>query len=359
MITKSVLYKEAKSFITQCYQELSIEDRIEERLRSIESEIQSSGFYTHTYEELEHGAKMAWRNSNRCIGRLFWDKLHVLDARHINDEESIQVEILNHINHATNSGKILPTITIFKPDLGENNSIKIHNHQLLRYAGYETENGVIGDPLSIQFTKECESLGWGGNKTNFDYLPIVFSIDGKNPKWFSIPNESILDVPIEHPDYDFSSLQAKWYAVPMISDMTLEIGGISYSAAPFNGWYMGTEIGARNFADEFRYNLLPKVASIIGLDTNRVSSLWKDRALVELNIAVLHSFKKNGVSIVDHHSAAQQFLQFEKKEAECGRHLTGNWKWLIPPMSPATTHVFHNRYDDTIIKPNFFPKRVR
>ena len=35
----------------------------------------------------------------------------------------------------------------------------------------------------------------------------------------------------------------KWYGVPMISDMRLEIGGISYTAAPFNGWYMGTEIG--------------------------------------------------------------------------------------------------------------------
>ncbi|MGR5915266.1 nitric oxide synthase oxygenase [Bacillus pacificus] len=54
------------------------------------------------------------------------------------------------------------------------------------------------------------------------------------------------EVPIEHPEYPISSLGAKWYRVPMISDMRLEIGGISYTAAPFNGWYMGTEIGARN-----------------------------------------------------------------------------------------------------------------
>lgn len=356
MITKSALYKEAKQFITQCYEELKILDCIEARLNSIEEEISSTGFYTHTYEEIEHGAKMAWRNSNRCIGRLFWDKLHVLDARHVNDEKSIKEKIINHINYATNAGKILPTITIFKPNLGETNSLKIHNHQLLRYAGYETEDGIIGDPISVSFTKECESLGWNGNKSNYDYLPIVFTLDRNKPYWFSIPKQSILDVQIEHPEYDFSSLQAKWYAVPMISDMVLEIGGISYSAAPFNGWYMGTEIGGRNFADEFRYNLLSKVAKILDLDTKRNSTLWKDRALVELNIAVLYSYKKNGVSIVDHHSAAQQFLQFEKQEATCGRQLTGNWMWLIPPMSPATTHVFHSRYDDTTIKPNFFPK---
>lgn len=356
MITTSALYKEAKSFITQCYEELNISDRTEERLKNIEIEIRSTGFYTHTYEEIEHGAKLAWRNSNRCIGRLFWDKLRVLDARHINDDEGIQQEIINHISYATNSGKILPTITVFKPNLGENNCVQIHNHQLLRYAGYETEQGIVGDPISVTFTKQCESLGWEGNKTNFDILPIVYSIDGQKPKWFSVPREVIFEVPIEHPEFDFTPLQAKWYAVPMISDMILEIGGISYSAAPFNGWYMGTEIGARNFADEFRYNMLPQVADIIGLDKKRNSTLWKDRALVELNIAVLHSFKKNGVSIVDHHSAAQQFLQFEKQEAECGRHLTGNWGWLIPPMSPATTHIFHNRYDNTILKPNFFPQ---
>lgn len=358
MITTTELYKEASSFITQCYEELGISNKIQDRLQTIQNEILSTGFYSHTYEELEHGAKMAWRNSNRCIGRLFWDKLHVLDARHINDHEGIQNEILNHITYASNNGKILPTITVFKPNRGEEDSIKILNHQLVRYAGYETENGIIGDPISIPFTKECEKLGWVGNKSNFDYLPIVYSINGNEPNWFSIPNEAIVEVPIIHPEFDFSPLQAKWYAVPMISDMILEIGGIQYSAAPFNGWYMGTEIGARNLADENRYNLLPKVAGILNLDTKRNSTLWKDRALVELNIAILHSFKQKEVSIVDHHSAAQQFHQFEKQEEVAGRNLTGRWTWLIPPMSPASTHIFHKRYDDTIVKPNFFPKEV-
>ncbi|WP_368738983.1 nitric oxide synthase oxygenase, partial [Staphylococcus aureus] len=35
----------------------------------IELEIKETGTYTHTEEELIYGAKMAWRNSNRCIGR--------------------------------------------------------------------------------------------------------------------------------------------------------------------------------------------------------------------------------------------------------------------------------------------------
>ncbi|MFD2354446.1 nitric oxide synthase oxygenase [Nonomuraea ferruginea] len=31
-------------------------------------EIARRGSYTHTSEELEFGARVAWRNSNRCIG---------------------------------------------------------------------------------------------------------------------------------------------------------------------------------------------------------------------------------------------------------------------------------------------------
>ena len=34
-----------------------------------------------------------------------------------------------------------------------------------------------------------------------------------------------------------------------------KIGGITYPTAPFNGWYMVTEIAVRNFTDTYRYNL--------------------------------------------------------------------------------------------------------
>ncbi|MEI2319301.1 nitric oxide synthase oxygenase [Bacillus paramobilis] len=350
------LIEEASQFITICYKELNKEQFIEERVKEIQVEIEKTGTYEHTFEELVHGSRMAWRNSNRCIGRLFWSKMHILDAREVNDEEGVYNALMHHIKYATNDGKVKPTITIFKQDQGEENNIRIYNHQLIRYAGYKTEMGVIGDSHSAVFTDFCQELGWQGEGTNFDVLPLVFSVDGKEPVYKEIPKKEVKEVPIEHPDYPISSLGAKWYGVPMISDMRLEIGGISYTAAPFNGWYMGTEIGARNLADHDRYNLLPAVAEMMELDTSRNSTLWKDKALIELNIAVLYSFKKQGVSIVDHHTAAQQFQQFEKQEASCGRVVTGNWVWLIPPLSPATTHIYHKPYPNEILKPNFFHK---
>lgn len=324
-------------------------DFFEARRNEIETEIYTTGTYTLTREELEYGSKLAWRNSNKCIGRLFWQTMHVHDHRTLESEQEIFDALVHHIAFATNDGKIKPTISIFHPN------VRIWNHQLLRYAGYEREGEIIGDPDSLEFTKVCEQLGWQGAGTRFDLLPLIVQVGNKSPQLFEIPSDVVLEVPITHPEHpEFSSLKLKWYAVPIISSMKLEIGGITFPAAPFNGWYMGTEIGARNLADEDRYNELPRVAELFDLNQKSASSLWKDRALVELNLAVLHSFKQQGVSIVDHHTAAVQFKQFEQQEMKNGRDVTGMWSWLIPPMSPAATHVFHKSYDNTTKSPNFY-----
>lgn len=355
MLNSNDLFKQAEQFINTCYSELEIESQIPARLSQIKKEIDKDGHYEHLYKELSYGAKMAWRNSNRCIGRLFWNSLHVIDARKAENEKEIKNALFHHIDYATNKGKIIPTITIFKPKKHGKQPVRIWNHQLLRYAGYRKEDGsTIGDPASETFTKICLDLGWKGDGSQFDLLPLVFQINNREPVYFDIPEHIPLEVSIDHPEFDFfKQLNLKWYAVPILSDMKLEIGGIHYSAAPFNGWYMETEIGARNFADTNRYNLLPLVAEKLGLDTTRNATLWKDKALVELNIAILYSYKKAGVSIVDHHTAAEQFKLFEAQESKNGRELTGDWTWLIPPVSPATTHIFHRPYKDKMIKPNY------
>jgi nitric-oxide synthase, bacterial len=355
LILINELLKEAKEFIHSCYRELNkTEQELENRLNEVNKQILSQGFYEHTTVELEYGAKVAWRNSNRCIGRLFWDHLNVFDKRNINTEEEIIEALFEHIEYATNKGRIRPTITIFSQK-ALNNTVRIWNHQLVSYAGYKTEQGVLGDPNSLSFTETCINLGWKPKFGKFDVLPLVIQINDNNPKLVEIPEILLLEVPIRHPKYKwFEDLNLKWYAVPIISDMILEIGGITYTAAPFNGWYMGTEIGARNLADELRYNMLPQIGDLMELDIKSNISLWKDRALLELNTAVLHSFKEDGVSMVDHHTAAQQFKKFEEKEMEIGRSVSGDWSWLIPPLAPATTHIFHKLYNNEIKKPNYF-----
>ncbi len=354
--TPNALLMEAIEFLSGYFSETGkTEEELLSRIEEVTQEIDAKGYYTHTFEELEHGARMAWRNNNRCIGRLFWNTLTVFDERKRRSAEAIFQALLAHIEFATNSGKIRPSITIFAPQMAGQDQARLWNHQLIRYAGYEKDGEIIGDSSSLEFTRQCEKLGWQGAGTPFDVLPIVIETATEAPRFFELPKEVVLEVELEHPDWpNFKDLGAKWYAVPIISEMKLEIGGIHYTLAPFNGWYMGTEIGARNLADEDRYHLLPKVAEVMGLDMSSNRSLWKDKALVELNVAVLESFQQAGVTIVDHHTAAKQFKNFEKKEAAAERDVTGNWAWLIPPMSPATTHIFHKPYKNDIVKPNYF-----
>jgi nitric-oxide synthase len=164
-----------------------------------------------------------------------------------------------------------------------------------------------------------------------------------------------MEVSISHPNYEwFSDLGLQWYAVPIISDMRLEIGGLQYTAAPFNGWYMGTEIGSRNFGDVDRYDMLPTVADQLGLDTSTDRTLWKDEALAVLNQAVIHSFEEHGVRIVDHHNAAEQFKRFEQEERNAGREVTGDRSWLLPPNASSTMDIFENTYENEASTPNFF-----
>lgn len=172
---------------------------------------------------------------------------------------------------------------------------------------------------------------------------------------FELPEAAVLEVSLTHPEFPWlAELGLKWHAVPMIADMVLEIGGIHYPAAPFNGWYMVTEIASRNLGDETRYNLLPVVADRLGLDRDNAAVLWKDRALVTLNEAVRHSFAQAGVTLKDHHEASEQFMRFMRNEEAAGRAVTADWAWILPPMSASALSVFHQEFDNRLVRPNFF-----
>ncbi len=350
------LCAEAESYLRLVAEEDGTGYPISRRIDKVRSEIAQTGTYWQTPEELAYGAQVAWRNSSRCIGRLYWRSLEVRDQRRLSTAEAIFEALVDHLQYATNEGKIRPLISVFAPPEVGQPGIRIWNPQLIRYAGYREAGGVHGDPMLAALTDVVRALGWqGGPGTRFDILPIVIQMPNERPRLFELPREIVLEVPISHPDYEwFADLGLKWHAVPVISNMRLEIGGISYTAAPFNGWYMGTEIGARNFGDAGRYNMLPLVAEKMGLDASSDRSLWKDRALIELNVAVLHSFGLHGVRIVDHHTAARHFVTHEKQERRLKRKTPADWSWIVPPISGSATPVFHRSYKNSTLTPNFF-----
>jgi nitric-oxide synthase len=214
---------------------------------------------------------------------------------------------------------------------------------------------VVGEPCRTALTSLALDLGWSSDgKGRFDVLPLVISTADEGPRMFDVPPDAVLEVYLVHPRFPwFGELGLRWYAVPVISDMCLEIGGICYPAAPFNGWYMGTEIGARNLADSGRYNQLPEIAARMGLDMSGDRSLWRDQALVELNLAVLHSFDTAGVTITDHHTESRRFLAHLDREERAGRICPADWTWIVPPISGSATNVFHRYYVDADFSPAY------
>ena len=347
----------AEQFITLFHEENNLGSP-EHRIRQVRREIEFSGSYWHTPAELTFGARVAWRNSSRCIGRLYWHSLRVRDRREVFTAKDVAAEAVTHLREATNGGRIRPMITVFAPDTPDVRGPRIISSQLVRYAGYEmVGGGIVGDPSNAVLTRMARDLGWPGGRPpgRFDLLPLLVQEAGAPVTTHEVPADAVFEVAIEHPDYRwFANLGLRWYAVPVISDMYLDIGGVRYPAAPFNGWYMGTEIGSRNFGDIGRYDELREIAAHMGLSTATDRTLWKDRALTELNVAVLHSFDAAGIAITDHHTESVRFLQHLEREQRHGRGCPVDWSWIVPPAASSATPVFHRYYRDYDQTPNFY-----
>ncbi|XP_032701331.1 nitric oxide synthase, inducible isoform X1 [Lontra canadensis] len=352
------LLPQAIEFVNQYYDSFK-EAKIEEHLARVEAvtkEIETTGTYQLTGDELIFAAKQAWRNAPRCIGRIQWSNLQVFDARSCSTAKEMFEHICRHLRYATNNGNIRSAITVFPQRSDGKHDFRVWNAQLIRYAGYQMPDGtILGDPASVEFTQLCIDLGWEPKYGRFDVVPLVLQADGCDPEFFEIPPDLVLEVPMEHPRYEwFRELQLKWYALPAVANMLLEVGGLEFPGCPFNGWYMGTEIGVRDFCDVQRYNILEEVGRRMGLETHKLASLWKDRAVIEINVAVLHSFQKQNVTIMDHHSAAESFMKYMQSEYRSRGGCPADWIWLVPPISGSITPVFHQEMLNYVLSPFYY-----
>src|SRR6266498_1213700 len=178
----------AETYLRQYAQECAPCGSLDDRLGHIQAEIDHTGTYWQAPDELAYGAKLAWRNSTRCIGRLYWRSLQVLDMRHLSSAEAVFQACVDHLRLATNEGRIRPMMTVFAPQAPDRPGIRIWNPQLIRYAGYRQPDGTsLGDPAQVQLTDYLHQLGWqGGDHTAFDILPLVIQMPGQPPKLFEL-----------------------------------------------------------------------------------------------------------------------------------------------------------------------------
>uniref|UniRef100_A0A493T210 nitric-oxide synthase (NADPH) n=1 Tax=Anas platyrhynchos platyrhynchos TaxID=8840 RepID=A0A493T210_ANAPP len=194
-------------------------------------------------------------------------------------------------------------ITIFPQRTDSKHDFRIWNAQLIRYAGYKQPDGsILGDPANVELT-EVPAVGLGKTSAALPCTCLV-------PAW-----------------------------VPPL--------GPPPQAEIFNSWFSASKIFTCCLV------LSQQVAKKMNLDMRKTSSLWKDQALVEINIAVLYSFQSDKVTIVDHHSATESFIKHMENEYRCRGGCPADWVWIVPPMSGSITPVFHQEMLNYRLTPSF------
>jgi len=340
------------------------EQKLNDRLLEVRVEILSTGTYNHTSEELEIGARLAWRNSSKCIGRIAWNTLKVRDRRHVTDPEGIYKEVKEHLHIATCGDNIQSVMTVFRPrKQDETWGLRFWSSQFVRYAGYQldplishkdaNEDGILGDPANVEFTKYLiKNKLWSPPRkmSAFDLLPLVLKIPGRDkPFVYSLPDQYIQEVSIEHPDYPgIKNLGLKWAAVPAISNFNMNLGGINYNCCPFNGWFVSIEI-VRNLME--RYKIQDRWIEAMELRPTE-KRMIEMRVQHEVQVAVLHSFDKAGFSIVDPCTVGKSFLVHCKRERIAGRECPGQWSWIGGLVGP-TNVTWHQEMRDFYVAPQY------
>ena len=80
-------------------------------------------------------APVAWRNSARCIGRLYWKSLRSATCATLGTGGPRR-ECITHLHESTRGGRIRSTVSDLRAGRPAHPGPQIHNDQLIRYAGY-------------------------------------------------------------------------------------------------------------------------------------------------------------------------------------------------------------------------------
>jgi nitric-oxide synthase, bacterial len=82
--------EEARAFLSTFHEESGRSKSVfNKRWAEVRRSLSKTGTYLHTEEELAFGARVAWRNHGRCIGRIYWESLEVVDCRKITEPDAI------------------------------------------------------------------------------------------------------------------------------------------------------------------------------------------------------------------------------------------------------------------------------
>lgn len=313
------------------------------RIAAALRELDQTGTYRLTGDELDHGLKQAWRHDPRCIRRGTYqfleriepDDLALIDISRVKLTSEQVVSAFGHyLRYATNGGKLRPMIMVFPPDGPDGARLRIWNDQLIRYAGQVRPDGtVLGDPKHVELTAALRALGWNSPAGQQTVLPVAFQLAGHDPTWTPLPTEDILQVPLTHPSHTWvGELGFVWHALPAISRMVAVIGGLVYPVI-FSGWYVANEI----LDNLYRYGLLHTFADRLGISTR--DRLWLNRVEPVALEAIMTSFRAAGVMIEDGRSADAHHHRFVENEHVAGNPVRGDKSKLVLAGSTTDMHA--------------------
>ena len=380
--------EEAQSFLAELHREGLYKDeselhvRLEQVLQEIRAQASEGvvrgqrhrsmigGTWAQTKQELEFGIRRAWQNSRKCIMRSHCEELKLCDLRNVTSSKQMATDLISNLEIAFNQGNIQPTVFVFPPRTVNGRGPMILNNQILQFCGYEDQDGsVLGDPMNVELTRTIIDLGWQPpmRRSRWDLLPLVTMAEDDRPFVIELPASISETVRIRHPKYkpQFEELDLRWSAFPALTRLGFDIGGVQYTAAPFIGWFMDAEIGVRNLADTFRYNVLPDVVKALGLADESYSDGIEEfddlpeyeklamlsRAQAELNYAVHHSYLQAKISMSDSLTASKKWCQYDDAFREKnGFRLPADPYWLAPPQG-SIIPVWHRGG-----APNYQPK---
>jgi len=163
------ILEEAKNFIEQYYASIKRVNSLAHELRfnEIVKEVKEKGTYNFKETELIFGAKLAWRNAPRCIGRIQWSKL--------------QVNLITLLNHlliiicSINIHQIFTSVQIHFP-IKPNNQFK-SIIQCLRQ--FETRNQCL---FKIRRSGGDKTSNFWVNRFNFRKNFKIFTKSSNDPK---------------------------------------------------------------------------------------------------------------------------------------------------------------------------------
>jgi len=357
MLVEELKIRKATEFFEQVAEELDwSHGKLSKRLLEVKLEINATGSYQHTSEEIELGARLSWRNSVKCIGRISWNTLMVRDCRHVETPEGIIHEIEKHLELATAGTNLQSVMSVFRPKKPDEPwGIKFWSDQLVRYACYTNDDGTtMGDLANKHLTKYLiEKKLWTPPepRTQHDVLPVVFRMPGRDePIVHQFDSKYVDEAEILHPEFpEVAKLGHKWAAVPAINTFNMNLGGVEYGCMPFNGWFCSVEI-VRDIMERYE-GANEKWAAAIGIDP-KTHRMWKARVAHEIDVAVLHSFDRAGYTIVDPDTVGEQFMTHCKRERESGRECPAQWSW-IGGLTGPTNKTWHKEMRDFRVEPQY------